>query len=400
MKRVALFSVTYHPFIGGAEIAIKEFTDRLGSEEFSARGGPLHNGGQAAFGWDLFTAKLDADLPDEERIGNINVYRIGTGGKMDKWLYPWRAARLALKMHTQKPYDLIHAIMATYAGLAALLFKKKQNDVPYILTLQSGDSDLFIWLRTWFWYPLYRQIYTKANHITAISRWLEDRARSYGYKGEMNRIPNGVDVDLFNIELSDFDRRDIRENWNVRDNDFVVITASRLVYKNGIDILIDAMAHLPDDVKLVIAGNGKDEEKLKVKSEKFKDRVIFLGHVMHSKLPELLQSADVFVRPSRSEGMGNSFVEAKVAGLPVLGTEVGGIRDLVRANIVEPIQENTPHGVAKKIQQAVDRPKDLIAQQQSEARDVVREQFNWDYIAEQYEQVYKKLLETKHVPNH
>lgn len=241
MKRIALFSITYDPFIGGAEVAIKEVAKRLPD-----------------FSWDLFTAKLDANLKDKEKINNINVYRVGSGHKLfDKWLYPWRAARLAVRLHRQNPYSLIHAVLETYAGLAALFFKKRFNRVPYILTLQSGDPDIWLWWRTWFWYPWYRQIYTRANKITAISHWLESRARCYGFKGEIKIIPNGVDVEHFSASMTKQDRGFIRSTWGVPANAFVVVTASRLVHKNGIDVLIESLKNLPDDIVLVIAGAGQ-----------------------------------------------------------------------------------------------------------------------------------------------
>jgi len=355
-------------------VAIQEVTKRLPEFEF-----------------DLFTARLDQKLPSKERIGNINVFRVGTGKPlMDKWLYPWRASKLALDKHKISPYGAIHAIMATYAGLAALLFKKRQKNAPYLLTLQSGDSDFFIWLRTWFWYPWYRQIYTKANYITAISRWLEDRARSYGYKEEISRIPNGVDVESFSNKINLEERKVIRDQWRVKDRDFVVITASRLVRKNGIDILIDSINDLPENVKLIIAGIGKDEKQLKsqVASRKLQDRVLFLGHVGHERLPALLQSADVFVRPSRSEGMGNSFIEARIAGLPVLGTDIGGIKDLIKANIVEPIEVNEAEHVAKKIKEVMDKLNYSIQNPQNDVKD----NFSWDSIAKQYKKVYESIL--------
>jgi glycosyltransferase involved in cell wall biosynthesis len=275
--------------------------------------------------------------------------------------------------------------MATYAGLAALLFKKKVQSVPYILTLQSGDSDLFIWLRTWFWYPWYRQIYTRANHITAISNWLKERARKYGYKGEVSIVPNGVDLEYFSKKISAEHRISIRNIWDAKDSDTVVVTTSRLVHKNGVDILINAVRYLPESVKLVIAGTGEDEEKLLTLSREFHKRIKFIGHISHKKLPEILQSSDIFVRPSRSEGMGNSFIEAKAAGLPVLGTDVGGIKDLINDNIVDPIKENSEKAVAEKIKQIMD-----ISENNQKGNDSLVK-YSWNNITQKYEQVYKKL---------
>jgi glycosyltransferase involved in cell wall biosynthesis len=375
MKRVVLFSITYHPFIGGAEIAIKEFTQRLNEYEF-----------------DLFTAKFDADLPNEERIGNINVHRVGSGRRLDKWLYPFRASRLAQKLHKEKPYQIVHAIMATYAGLAALLFKKKVPSIPYLLTLQSGDSDLFIWLRTWFWYPVYRQIYTKANHITAISNWLKERARKYGYKRDIEVVPNGVNVAQFSKEISRDKRASIRENWDAKENDFVIITTSRLVYKNGVDVLVGAMKHLPESVRLIIVGTGKDEEKLKNQSKEYGDRVIFLGHVDHHQLPQLLKASDVFVRASRTEGLGVSFFEAMAAELPVIATPVGGIVDFIKDKDTGMFSEvNNSNSLANSIRMIM-QDNNLRQNIKNKAEELVKRRYDWNIISEQYSREYQKLI--------
>ena len=124
----------------------------------------------------------------------------------------------------------------------------------------------------------------------------------------------------------------IRSTWGVAKSAFVLVTTSRLVHKNGVDTLIESLNDLPSDVVLVVAGAGEDEEKLKfqVLSYKLQDRVIFLGHIDHNMLPRVLKAADVFVRPSRSEGLGISFLEAMAADLPVIGTHVGGIVDFIK----------------------------------------------------------------------
>lgn len=373
MKRIALFSITYNPFIGGAEVAIREITDRLSDFEF-----------------DLFTARLDPKLPNQEKIGVINVYRLGTGNKLwDKYFYPWRAAKLAIKIHQQKPYDLIHAVLETYAGLAALFFKKRFKLVPYILTLQSGDTDLFLWLRTWFWYPLYRQVYTQANKITAISLWLANRARRYGYKGPIEIVPNGVDIEHFVQEMKLDERAFVRKSWGIKEDAFVIVTASRLVHKNGVDTLIEAMSFLPQNVILVIAGSGEDEEKLKIKSEKLKGRVVFLGHIDHEFLPRVLKAADVFVRVSRSEGLGNAFLEAMAVGLPVIGTNVGGIVDFIKDHqtglLVLP--EN-PRELSRAILELVQNP-NLKISLATAGETLAKDKYDWASIAVAYKNIYQ-----------
>ena len=152
MKRILVFSTAYLPLVGGAEIAIKEITDRISDVEF-----------------DLICARIKKNLPAQEKVSNINVRRLGSGrGKIDKFLLPWQGARLAKRLQAQKGYDAIWAIMASFGGLAALKFKKGFPDIPYVLTLQEGDTPKHIHSRAKWLGPYYSQMFRKADYITAI----------------------------------------------------------------------------------------------------------------------------------------------------------------------------------------------------------------------------------------
>src|SRR3989338_7534047 len=112
----------------------------------------------------------------------------------------------------------------------------------------------------------------------------------------------------------------------------VVITVSRLVKKNGVMDLIDAMRFLPESVHLLIVGTGELEDALKRIAADLghAHRVHFLGHLSQDDIPPYLWASDVFCRPSLSEGLGNAFLEAMAAGVPVIGTPVGGIPDFLK----------------------------------------------------------------------
>src|SRR3989344_2488310 len=125
--RILIFSLAYLPFIGGAELAVKEITNRIKDLDF-----------------DLITVNLDGRQKPEEKIGNVLVYRLGRH-KLAKYFFPILAYRQARRLYAQKPYDAIWAIMANQAGLAALFFKRRFPAVKYLLTLQEGDSLKSIW---------------------------------------------------------------------------------------------------------------------------------------------------------------------------------------------------------------------------------------------------------------
>ena len=148
--RILIFSTAYLPLLGGAELAVKEITDRLPEWEFV-----------------MVTARLRVDLPAEERIGNILVHRVGKGSRFDVYRLLWQGPRLAERLGS---VQAIWAIMASYAGFAALRFKKKHPTVPFLLTLQEGDSRWHIYWHVWWCWWYFKQIFRRADHIQAIDR--------------------------------------------------------------------------------------------------------------------------------------------------------------------------------------------------------------------------------------
>src|SRR6185437_3550244 len=191
MKRILIFSLAYYPrFVGGAEVALKEITDRLGSE----------------YEFDMITLRKHA--PAFARIGNVTVYRVGmpwrgtrtkssTFFPLSKTLFPFFAFYKALRLHKTRKYDLIWSMMAAYAGFAALFFKLCHPRVPYLLTLQEGDPISHIKRRALPVYPFFKMIFTRADRIQAISNYLDRFGRSMGFKGPIDVVPNGVDLSRF-----------------------------------------------------------------------------------------------------------------------------------------------------------------------------------------------------------
>ncbi|MDB5194426.1 MAG: hypothetical protein JWN50_440 [Parcubacteria group bacterium] len=377
--RVLIFSTSYYPMVGGAEVAVKEITDRIPDIQF-----------------DLICAK-QKDLPDVEKIGNVTVYRIGFGmGMLDKLSVPFRGAVKAWQLNKKHEYDAFWAIMATYASgagyitniLRRLSGKKK---IPMILTLQEGDSEGHLKYR---WGGLidlsWRLALARTDTLTAISNYLLARARKLGFKSTSELIPNGVDMELFNSPISEAVLEEARKQSQKRPGDFYLITTSRLNVKNAISDVIDALKFLPSHIKFLILGVGELEEDLKRQAKRLgiEDRVIFLGFIEHRDLPKYLKISDIFIRPSLSEGMGNSFIEAMAAGLPVIATPVGGIPDFLFDPDANPdklptglfVPVKSPKLIAFQIQKLMN---DRVLHDKIviNARRMVQEKYDWNLIA-------------------
>jgi glycosyltransferase involved in cell wall biosynthesis len=274
--------------------------------------------------------------------------------------------------------------MASYGGFAALVYTWFRPKTKFLLTLQEGDPLEHYAKRAGRFNFLHRKIFERADAVQAISRFLADWAVKMGFKGMPEVIPNGVDIEKFGHQTSDDGRREKRASYGFGDDDIVLVTASRLSLKNGVDDLIRALTHLPSNYKCLIAGDGEDREKLRVLTEKkgLSDRVVFLGNRSHDELPEILRSADIFVRASLSEGLGNSFLEAMMAGLPVIGTPVGGIPDfLLDGETGVFCEPRDPASIARSAARVMEDEelRDRIVKQ---GRELVRAKYGWDGIAE------------------
>ena len=388
-KKILIFSTAYYPFVGGAEVAVKEITDRISDIQF-----------------DLITARFDSKLPKFEKIGNINVYRIGSGFKtLDKILLSFLGALKTLKLNNKNHYDFYWCIMATFASGGAYLANVfSKNKVPIILTLQEGDSEEHFAKR---WFGLinfsWKMALKKTHHLTVLSHFLKDRAERFGYEGKVSIIPNGVNVESFELKAWSLEERHkMRKEMGMEENDVALVTSSRLVKKNGVGDVIDALKFLPDNVKFVILGSGSLEEELKQKalSSKLQARTCFLGFVSHDNLPKYLKSCDIFIRPSLSEGFGISFVEAMACRIPVIATPVGGIPDFLvdPAKLLQSGREvqtgyfckpENPESIAETVKRVLNDPN--RNQVVENAYKMVKGKYSWDLIARRMKEVFNNF---------
>jgi len=400
MKRILIFSLVYYPrFIGGAEIAIKEITDRIRPEDIE---------------FHMVTLRLDRALPKYEKIGNVHVHRVGFTSRtaetadslrfplyLNKYLLMFTGLYEASLLHSKYKFDAIWSMMATYNSFAALLFKYTHPNVPFILTLQEGDPIEYIKKRVGIFYPLFERIFKKAEQIQAISIYLGEWAKDMGYNKTVEIIPNGVDTAHFEQENKE-KIEEIKNTLGKKEGDIFLITTSRLVVKNAVKDVVASLHYLPENVKFIILGQGYEEMSLRkqVVDMGIEERVHFLGYVGHADMPNFLKASDIFIRPSISEGFGNSFIEAMAAGLPVLATPVGGIVDFLFDPEKNPGKPSTglfvnvedPQSIATQVKRILEDSnlKNTIVEN---GRKMVKEKYEWDLVASMMkERVFEKVL--------
>lgn len=353
MKKILIFSLAYYPRVGGAEVAIKEITDRLPGIEFH-----------------MLTMRFSRSDAPVEKIGNVTVHRAGSGSSyFSKIFFVPLSALAAARLHRKEKFDGAWAMMS-YMLFPLLLLRPKHIGLPYVLTLQEGDTygHMFARLRMLPFLPLLAAGFRGAAVVQAISTYLGGWARKRRFAGPLEIIPNGVDIQKFAGE-------------KIPHDGVVLITTSRLVHKNALDDVIRALPSLPG-ARFRVLGTGPDEAMLKKLSHELgiEERVEFLGHIDHAHLPDYLHAADIFIRPSRTEGMGNSFVEAMAAGLPVIATQEGGLADFISPEVAWPVRKDTPKDIVAAVQSILGNPEATKKVVES-ARHLAVEKYDWSLIA-------------------
>ena len=402
-KKILIFSLAYYPrFVGGAEMAIKEVTDRTNDPELE---------------FHMITLRFDSALPKTERAGNILIHRIGFSRpdptiedlntyplRLNKHLFQLTAAWKALSLHRAHHYDAIWAMMAHSSGIPAVIFKLLRPAVPYILTLQEGDRLEKIERMMFPLWPLFALVFKRADVIQVISTFLGRWARRRGFTGRLEVIPNGVDVAHFSREDA-VAVDDAKADIGKRIGDVLLVTTSRLVGKNGIDVVIRALPLLPQNVQFVVVGIGPDELTLKrlARTCGVEERVKFIGEVDNAAVSNYLKACDIFIRPSRSEGFGTSFVEAMAASLPVIATQEGGIADFLFDEKRNPgvpvtgwaVDTDSPAQIAEAVKDIMSRPEKVRAVVTT-AKAMVAEKYDWGIVArDMREKVFLPLLHAR-----
>lgn len=299
--------------------------------------------------WDPDTAKLLTRHP-RRLFHNLSLWRkLGTGQGvhlarlesglylLDVWTPVLRTNTHSSVLHCLQKHlakgldhlaaggmtpDIIHAHASMPAGKAACdVYRQKR--IPYVLTEHMR-------LRTWPGLcradgtplPEIHEAFANARKVLTVSRSLAADMHSYGLADDIAILPNGVNSDLFSA------------NACPNHDGFSFLSIGWPSKEKGTDILLKAFAEVHAErpcTTLHIAGSSSEESdfrNLAVYLE-IQDAVFWKGNVSRAEMPATIASCDAFVLPSRSETFGVAYVEALMAGKPVIATACGGPEDIV-----------------------------------------------------------------------
>src|SRR5260221_7110549 len=271
-------------------------------------------------------------LPKREDRDGYKVVRIPTWRRrrdrcsvIEMMIFTLSASFFCWPVLSRLRPQAVIAFFSIPCGPIALLIKLLTG-IPYVVSLRGGDVPGMIGVPAVYHIltrPLTRLIWRQARHVVANSRGLQTLARATAPELTIQVIANGVDLSAFPAVMRQ-ERSPI-----------ALLFVGRLHHQKGLDVLLPAIAALPsmlkEAVRLEIVGDGPEAENLRklAVSLNLTNQIHFHGWIDRSQIQLCYTGADIFVLPSRDEGMPNVLLEAMASALPVIATRVSGSDELV-----------------------------------------------------------------------
>jgi glycosyltransferase involved in cell wall biosynthesis len=250
------------------------------------------------------------------------------------------------------PFQVIDAHFAYPEGVAAALLGRRLK-VPFIVTLRGNE---FVYARSALRAPQIRWAFRRAARVVGVSESLARIARELGAREEQIRVvPNGVDLDRFRP----LDRKECRRRLGLPEKATILLSVGALVKRKGfhrvIEVLPALKASVPDLVFVAVGsssveGDMSGELKAQVARLGLEDSVRFEGQRSPEELASYYPAADLFVLATWNEGWCNVFLESLACGTPVVTTDVGGNREVIKSDALGMV---VPFGDPDRLQGAL-----------------------------------------------
>lgn len=324
--RVAIFTDTYLPQVNGVVSYLESTLPRI------ARTNDVV----------LFAPGERKKISVEEKGKRFRIYWIPASSF--PYYEGYRMSKVALKdierILKKERIDMVHAHAPVLLGLQGMMIAKKLK-IPIVATYHTHLPDYLPYLLDGK-FPgflnsisqktvkgLIRLVYCWADESTAPSEELVKELQGYGVKNT-TRLPNGVDLDR--MKSSEKLKQEFVKQYRIPRNKKIILYVGRVGFEKRLGTLLDAVKRLKTKkFQLVVVGSGPQLENYKHHADMLGlQSVIFTGFVEDRLLPAAYSVADVFVSPSDSETFGLTFIEAMATGLPVIGVNKLGPKELIK----------------------------------------------------------------------
>ncbi len=382
-KELCIVTHTFLPHVGGIEKVVYEESKRLMHKNYSPIVITNRIGTPKTYAYDGIPVECYESLNTGFRLGI--PYSIPTVTSYPTFL---KAVKNSKIVHTHgHPY-----LTSLIAGKLAKQYRK-----PLVLTQHNTFieyDNLFDEVERLNDLSVGKQNLRYADKIITVSNATKNYVLSLGAKpSKIKVVYNGVDLNRFRPIKGK--KAEMRRKLGIAQDAVVFLTVRRLVYKNGVDTLIDcatiAIKQNPRVVFLVV-GKGPDLENVRTRAVELgiEHNFKLTGFVSDEDLPFYYNAADFFVLPSKSgEGLPLVATEAMACALPVIATDVGGVKEVLMPEFGKLVPSNQPQLLADAV---LDFAETDFSGRKNELRARVEEKFGWDANVERLVEIYEELI--------
>jgi len=313
-------------------------------------------------------------VPLEAELGGLKVwhpvswYLPSLGTPFNAWLYASSVMPLIKRIHRDFPFDVILANWA-YPDACGMARVARHFRVPLVASISGSDVNVQMTLPTHRWQIL-RMLRQNAATITRSRALKEVLVSRSADGGKIHVLYNGVDATRF-LPMS---RSEVRKVLQIPDDEQVVSYIGRLSPEKGVADLLEAMAILRDRSRLtpqlLVVGDGRQRAELVRLADSLglQAQITWVGMKKNHELAPYYNAADIACVPSHMEGVPNTALEAMACGIPVVGTRVGGIPEVLTdatGLLVDPSQpKQLAAALATALSRTWDRPAIVAHSQQ------------------------------------
>ena len=386
-----MISHEYPPIGGGGANACMSL-----AKEYSQKGNEVH----------IVTVWYEGEKEYEELINNnsIFIYRLKSKRKyvdhcsfMEMLDYLRLAYSFSDKLEKKEKFDICQIFFGIPSGPIGYHLKNKYK-LPYVIRFGGGDipgfQDRFQIIYK-FISPIVKYIWKKSDALVANSEGLKKLAEDFYDKKEIIVIPNGVNIRAFSNEsfLSKTILKKEKEEY-IR-----LLFVSRLIERKGLQDILPQLRYISERcsqkglrIQLDVVGDGPykaDLEKI-AKEEEISDIICFHGQKNKDQLPMYYSNADIFVFPSRKEGMPNVVLEAMSYGLPIIMTPCQGSEELITNNGYITEYQKFGEKILSLCLNADKRKK-----MGNNSVKLVEEEFSWSNTSNLYLKIFSEIVSRK-----